>query len=197
MLRRWFLAGLAVIIPIVLTVYVIYGLFQFADSILGKYINRYVYLYLGIRIPGLGIIFSLVIILLVGFLASFAGFRLFRWMENIFLRLPLVGKIYIPIKKIFNFLFSSQASGSRKVALIEYPRKGIYCLGFVTNKSSEVIDKESGRKMVNVFIPSSPSPLTGFVVMVSEEDVSFLDMTIEEATRIIVSGGMVTPGKFL
>ncbi len=195
MLRRWFIAGLAVIVPIVLTGYVIYGLFQFADGILGKYINRYVYLYLGYRIPGLGIFFSLVIILLVGFLASIAGFRLFRWMEDIFLKLPLIGKIYVPIKKIFNFLFSPQTSGFRKVALIEYPREGIYCLGFVTNKSSGVIDKKSGRKMVNVFIPSSPSPLTGFVVMVPEEDISFLDMTIKEATGIIVSGGMVTPGK--
>ena len=193
MLRRWFLTGLAVLIPIVITVYVIAGLFRFADGILGKYINHYVYLYFGVTLPGLGIIFSIIIILFVGALASFARLRMFKKLELFFLKFPLVGKIYNPSKRIVGFLFSQQKPAFKKVVLVEYPRKGVYSLGFITNETSSKVTEKTGKKMLNVYISSSPSPLTGFTLLVPEEEVIFLDITVEEAMRIIISGGMVNP----
>jgi len=193
MIRRWFFTGLVVLVPIVITIYVVVGLFRFADGILGKYINRYAYLYFGQEIPGLGIIFSILIILSVGALASFARLRIFKKVDTMVLRLPLVGKIYGPSKRIVNFLFRQGRPAFKKVVLVEYPRKGVYSLGFVTNESSDKINQKIGRKMLNVYISSSPSPLTGFTLIVPEEDVIFLNITVEEATRIIISGGMVNP----
>ena len=191
MFKRLFFTGLTVLIPIVITVYVMVGLFRFADGILGKYINHYVYLHFGYTVPGLGLFFSLVIILLVGAIGSFLRLRLFKNLEKTLLKFPLVGKIYNPTKRIVNFLFYQEKPSFKKVALIQYPRKGVYSIGFVTNESSEEINRKTKKKMLNLFIPSSPSPLTGFTLIVPEEEVLFIDMSIEEAMRMLVSGGMV------
>ena len=191
MIKRLFFTGLTVLIPIVITVYVMVGLFRFADGILGKYINHYVYLHFGYTVPGLGLIFSILIIFLVGIFGSFLRLRLFKNLEKTVLKFPLVGKIYNPIKRIVNFLFYQEKSSFKKVALIQYPRKGVYSIGFVTNASSDQINRKLAKKMLNIFIPSSPSPLTGFTLIVPEEEVIFIDMSIEEAMRMLVSGGMV------
>jgi uncharacterized membrane protein len=193
MLKRLFLTGLTVLIPIVITIYVMVALFQFADGILGKYINHYVYLHFGYNVPGLGIIFSLLIILLVGAIGSFLRFRLFKNLEKLLLRFPLVGKIYSPVKRIVNFLFYQERASFRKVVLVQYPRKGVYSIGFATNESPEQINQKVSKKMLNLFIPSSPSPLTGFTLIVPEDEVIFIDMSVEEAMRMLVSGGMVDP----
>lgn len=191
MLKRLFFTGLTVLIPIVITIYVMVGLFQFADGILGKYINHYAYLHFGYTVPGLGLIFSILIIFLVGIFGSFLRLRLFKNLERTVLKFPLVGKIYNPIKRIVNFLFYQERPSFKKVALIQYPRKGVYSIGFVTNESSEQINSKTGKKMLNIFIPSSPSPITGFTLIVPEEEVIFIDMSMEEAMRMLVSGGMV------
>ena len=193
MLRRWFFTGLVVLVPIVITAYVVIALFQFADGILGKYINSYALLYLGYAIPGLGIIFSILIIVFVGALASFIRLRIFKRLDSFVVKFPLVGKIYGPARRIVNFLFSQKKPSSKKVVLVEYPRKGLYSIGFVTNDSSEEINEKAGRQMLNVYISSSPSPLTGVTIFVPKEEVIFLDISVEQATRIIVSGGMVNP----
>jgi len=190
-IRRWFFTGLIVLVPIVITVYVVIGLFNFADSILGRYINRYIFLYFGYKIPGLGIIFSFLIIILVGFIATYLRLRAFKKVEALILKFPLIGKIYGPTKKIVNFLFSSKESTFKRVVLVEFPKQGVYSLAFVTGKSSYKFDEKIGKKMVNVFIPSSPSPLTGFTYFVPEEKLIYLDISIEEAVKIIVSGGML------
>ena len=107
------------------------------------------------------------------------------------MRFPLVKKIYGPIKQIISFLFIDVTRPEfKKIALVEYPRKGIYSLGFVTGKALKAIETRTGKRMYNVFIPSSPSPLTGFTVVVGEEDLLFLDIALEEAMSLIVSGGM-------
>lgn len=193
MLRRWFISGVVVLIPIILTIYIIGALINFADKFIGNFINKVFSAYFGWSLPGLGIIFSFFIILFVGIIASFAKFKFIKGIEAFFLRMPLVSKIYPPLKRIVNFLFSSERPVFKRVVLIEYPRKGIYSLGFVTNESYSNIQEKTGRKMLNVFVPSSPSPLTGFTVIISEEEVIFLDIKVEEATQIIVSGGMLNP----
>jgi uncharacterized membrane protein len=193
MLRKIFITGLAATIPIVITVYVIVGLFRFADGILGKVINEYLYQYLGYRLPGLGIIISILLIFLVGLILKLSRMKISKIFENLFFKIPLVNNIYFPVKKIVDLLFLQQPSRFRGVVLVEYPREGIYSIGFITNESPEQFSTKIEKKLYNIFIPSSPFPTTGFTVIVPEENIVFLDMTIDEAVRVIVSGGMLSP----
>jgi uncharacterized membrane protein len=193
MFKRWFLAGLVVIVPIAVTVFVLNWLFLLLDGFFGPLINRLLSRYLDFRIPGIGLVFLVLLIMLVGAFASFVTGKFFRQIEAFFLRLPFVDKIYIPVKKIVAFLFVEQKPAFKKVVLVEYPRKGIYSLGFVTNDDSIHVSDAAGRKVINVFIASSPSPLTGFLTFVPEDELIPLFITVEDAVRLIVSGGMLTP----
>jgi len=192
-MRKIFLTGLAAIIPFVITIYVIVGLFHFADNMLGVYINSYLEHNLGYRVPGIGIILTLLIVFSLGVLIRFSRMRFHRWMEALFLRIPFVHKIYFPVKKIINFLFFEPNRNFQKVVLMEYPRKGIYSLGFVTNTSGRIFRENLNRETFNVFVPSSPSPVTGFMLVVPKEELIFLEMGVEEAIRLIVSGGFLNP----
>lgn len=189
MLKKIFITGLAASVPIIITLYVVIGLFTFADSILGNFINNYMFKYFGYKIPGLGLIISLFIIFLLGFFVHISSLRLHRWVERMFFKFPLVNKIYVPIKKIVDFLFFPPQKSFRAVVVVEYPRQGLYSLGFVTTKSSYFSDQEG--TYFYVFIPSTPSPLTGFTIIVKEKDLRFLNIGIEEAIKIIVSGGLL------
>jgi uncharacterized membrane protein len=192
-IKRIFITGLAAIIPIVITIYVIIGLFVFADGILGKFINKFLKDYIGLQVPGLGIIITILIVFVVGLLIRISRMRLFKFMERVFFRIPLVNKIYPPIKRVVDFLFFPSKKAFKTAVLVEYPRQGIYSLGFITNETSSEFNKKIGKKSYNVFIPSSPSPLTGFTIIVREEDVIFLDMGVEEAIKLVVSGGLLNP----
>ncbi|RLF32629.1 MAG: hypothetical protein DRN08_06430 [Thermoplasmata archaeon] len=121
--------------------------------------------------------------------------RVTRFLERFILKFPVVNKIYLPVKRTVDFLFFQQSNLKRAV-LVEYPRKGIYSLGFLTNEAGSDFQDILGRKLYSVFIPSSPSPLTGFTIVVPQEEVIFLDIGIEKAIRWIVSGGMVNPTDF-
>jgi len=193
MIKRIFITGLTAIIPLLITVYVIGGLFYFADGILGKTINSYLYQYVGYEIPGLGIVIVILIIFILGILIHLSSMRLFRWVEEVFFRLPLVNKIYFPIKRIVDFLFFPRRKNFRNVVLVEYPRKGVYSIGFLTNENTIQFEEKKNKKLHNVFIPSSPSPLTGFTIIVEEKDVIFLDMRADDAIKLIISGGLLTP----
>lgn len=195
MFKRIFLTGLAAIIPVVLTGYVIIGLFMFADGILGNLINSLLEKYVGSTIPGLGIVLSILIILIVGLIFRLSRLRLLKWFEAMFMKIPLVNKIYLPIKKVVDFMLYPPQQTFRQPVLIEYPRRGVYSMGFLTNKSSAYFKERVEKKLYNVFIPSSPSPLTGFTVMVSEEDLIFLNIKVDEALKLIVSGGLLNPNE--
>jgi len=193
MIKRIFITGLAAPIPLVITVYVIYGLFRFADGILGRIINKFLQQYLGYQIPGLGIAIALLIIFLLGSLIHLSRMKLFKWLEKVFFRIPLVNKIYFPIKRIVDFLFFPPQKNFRSAVLIEYPRQGLYSLGFITNESSKIFEDKLKKKLYNVYIPSTPSPLSGFVVVVEEKDIIFLNIGIDEAIKLVVSGGLLNP----
>jgi uncharacterized membrane protein len=195
MIKRIFITGLAAIVPVVITVYVIIGLFTFADTILGKFFNKILQSYTGYKIPGIGIIITILIVFIVGALVQFSRIRIFRWLEKIFFNLPLINKIYFPIKRVVNFLFFPPKKTFKNAVLVEYPRKGIYSLGFITNEGFHEFNKKTGKKLYNVFIPSSPSPLTGFTIIVSEEDLVFLEISVEEAIKLIISGGLLNPNE--
>ncbi len=191
-MRRLFILGLTAIVPVVITIYVIVGLFKFTDGILGKFINRYLEKYLGYSFPGLGILLAFLLIIFLGLLIHISRMRLLRAIESLFLKIPLINKIYFPIKKIMEFLFFNPSQRFRRAVLVEYPRKGIYSIGFITNETDKSL-KKSDKLYYNVFIPSSPSPLTGFMIVVPEDDVISLQISVEEAISMIVSGGVLNP----
>ena len=192
MLKRIFITGLTAIIPLVITIYVVVGLFYFADGILGKFINKYFDQYIGYEIPGLGIVLAILIIFLLGLIISLTRMKLFRWVENIFFKIPLVNKIYLPVRRIVDFLFFPPQKNFKNTVLVEYPRKGIYSLGFVTNYESLEFKEKGRRELYNIFIPSSPYVLSGFTIIVEKRDLIFLDIGVEEAIRLVISGGLLS-----
>lgn len=189
-LKRYLLTGLVVLLPVVLTTYVLLAIFRFSDRILGRFIEGLI----GFYIPGIGLVLSLVIVLLTGFLTTvLLGRRIFVVIENMFLKFPLVRQIYPSAKQIINFLFSKDRLQLRKVVLVEYPRKGIWSMGFITNETVKEVKTKTGQDLLNVFIPSSPGPFTGYFMFVPKSDIIFLDMTIEDALKLIISDGVVNP----
>ncbi len=193
MLKKIFITGLAAAIPLAITIYVISGLFYFADEVIGKYINSFLEQYIGYKIPGLGFLIVILLIFFLGVVLRLTRMRIFRWVERLFFRIPLVNKIYFPIKRIVDFLFFPPRKDFRNVVLVEYPRQGVYSLGFLTNKNTIKFKERGEKKFCNVFMPSSPSPLTGFIIIVEEKDLISLDMGVEEAIKLIVSGGLINP----
>ncbi len=193
-LQRYFLTGLVVLLPVVITLYVLVSVFRFFDHILGRFLNSYFQEHLGFYIPGVGFILFILIIFSSGFIAThFLKKKFQAALERWFLKLPFIKLVYPSIKQIINFLISKEKSQFQKVVLVEYPRKGVYSLGFVTNESMPIINEKTGKEFLNVLIPSSPSPFTGFVVIVPKEELIFLDVTIEDACKFIISDGVVNP----
>ena len=193
-LKRYFITGFIVLVPVLLTIYVLAMLFRFVDNILGRFLNIYLNNILGFYIPGLGLLLFLVIIVLVGFLAGrFLGNKIFPRIEKWFLGLPLINKIYPTFKQIILFVLAQKEFGFKKVVLVEYPSKGIWSLGFLTNEEFKKMTEVVGKNMAPVFIPSSPNPLTGYVIFLPKEELKFLDIPISDALKIIISGGVFKP----
>ena len=203
MLRRIFITGLAAIMPLGITLLVIIWLFNFTSKILGTYlgnfINKFLYRHLGYTFPWLGVllgvIISVLIIFCIGLLLRLSKMRILRFFERLLLKLPLVKDIYFPLKKVVDLLFGERPSQFKGVVLVEYPRKGIYSIGFITNKSSDYFIDKTNKKVYTVFVPLSPTPFSGFTIVVPQEDITFLDISVEEAVKVIVSGGMVNPNE--
>jgi len=185
-LRRYLLAGLAALFPATVTLYLLAALFRFSDGLLGKH--------LAIHIPGLGLLLTLIILLLVGYLSThFFGRVVFPTIEIWFGRLPVVRSIYPAVKQLAEFLFGAKdrPPSFQKVVLVEYPGPGLYSLAFVTHEETTSVTGGSER-MLTLLIPIPPSPLTGPIVFVSQKDVIPLSMSVENAFKLIVSGGVVS-----
>jgi uncharacterized membrane protein len=193
-LRRYFGTGLLITLPAFFTLYLIYVVFRFIDGILGKVINFYLKKSLGFSIPGLGIILGVIVVTLIGFIATnYFGKRLFKALENWFLKFPFIRRIYPAAKQIVDSFISKESPAFKKVVLVEYPSKGIWSIGFYTNEGfSEAIAK-TGEDLVHIFIATTPSPLTGFLVLVPKNNVKPLDVSIEDGIKMIISGGIVRP----
>jgi len=190
-MKKYFITGLVVIIPVYLTIYLLVSIFNFLDSILGRFINVYLQSALGFSVPGLGFLVFLSLIILVGWLAKrFIAHRLFFEFEKWFAGLPLIKNIYPAIKEVLLFITLQKELGFKKVVLIEYPSKGLCSIGFLTNDQFEIINKAMGEDMVSVFISTTPGPLTGNMVFVPRSQVRFLDMTVKQAVNIVISGGV-------
>jgi len=194
-LKNYFLTGLLVILPIFITGYVIWLLIKAMDVFL-KYIPQK-YLpetYLNIYIPGLGLILVVILILVVGVLTrNIAGRRVLQFWDNLVDRIPLARIIYSSVKQLLQAFFFQNSDAFQRVALVEYPRRGIYVLGFITGESKGEAQEKINKKMINVFIPTTPNPTSGFYILVPEEDLTMLDMSVEDAFKLLISGGLVSP----
>lgn len=193
-IRRYFITGLLVILPLFLSLYILFILFRFFDGILGRFVNIYLKDRFGFFIPGLGLILSLIIITFFGFLSTrFLGRYLYNLVDRLFKSFPLVRHIYPSLKQIFEFLFSEKSLSFKKAVLVCYPTKESWTIGFITNEGFlESLDKTK-KDLLNIFVPLSPNPISGFLIFAPKEDVIFLDISIEEAIKLIVSGGLLNP----
>ncbi|MFA4966631.1 MAG: DUF502 domain-containing protein [Candidatus Margulisiibacteriota bacterium] len=179
------------LLPLLVTIWLIMFIFTFMDSILGGIIAFFT----GHRIPGLGLILIVFIIYAAGYFSEHVfGATIFKFGEQILYRIPIIKGIYTSAKQINDVLFMHKGAGEyRRACLVEYPRKGIYTMGFVTSDAAEEVEKKVKCKLINIFIPNTPTPATGFLIMVPAQDVILLDMKAEEAFKYIISGGVLKP----
>lgn len=195
-LRTWFLTGLLVTAPIVVSLYATWIVIHSVDSTITPWIPA-AYLpesYLPFRIPGMGLLIVLVALTLIGALtASLLGRYFLHLSDRILARMPVVRSIYGATKQVFETILSSQGNAFRSVVLIEYPRKGIWTLGFITGGTVGEVEHYTEQEMVNVFVPTTPNPTSGFLLFLPRREVTELAMTVEEGIKMIVSTGLVTP----
>ena len=190
-IRNYFIAGMVVLIPIGITVYLTIFLVSISSKILPKEINPNHYL--PYNIPGLEIIISVILITLIGWLSlSFIGKKLLDLFNNILKRIPILRTIYSALGQMTE-TFAKTDKEKKNVVLVEYPRKGSWAVGFATKENSGEISDKTKRKLINVFVPTTPNPTSGFLLMFPKEDVIYLDLTFEEASKFIVSAGTSNP----
>lgn len=194
-LRRYFVAGIVTLVPIWVTGGILIALFNFADGLLGKYINGYLLKTHGFTVPGLGLLLTLILVLLVGMATSnFIGRAMFPLFEKVFSRLPLIRQVYPSVRQIVDFFFSKERKiAFRKVVLAEYPSPGIWSVGFVTHENPGQAVRKLGKEVYCVLISTPPSPFSGPLIFLPREKVIFLDLTIEQGVKLVVSGGVLTP----
>ncbi len=195
--RANFLTGLVVVVPIVLTLYLTWAFITFVDAkvvplVPGPYNPR---TYLHADIPGFGLVIFLVFTTIVGYFAKRVfGKQLIRLGESIVSRTPVVRTVYNALKQIIETVLSQSQSTFRQACLVEYPRRDIWAIAFLaTETRGEIMDKRGGEEMVSIFLPTTPNPTSGFLLFVPKKDVILLDMTIEEAAKLVISAGLVVP----
>ncbi len=185
-LRAYFLAGLLVMVPLGLTVWILLWVFNGIDGFLQPIVDRIV----GHHIPGVGFGITVLLILIAGIIVSnVLGRTLLRYGESVIMRLPLTRYLYNGIRQIMQAFAAPDKTGFMQVVLVEFPRKGTRTLGFVTNETSD----ESGKKLLNIFIPTSPNPTSGFLQIIEEDQVIRTTLSVDDALKMVVSGGRVSP----
>jgi len=194
-MKKIFFTGMAVTVPIGLTIYVLFFLVDLMDSLLLLIPEPYsTQSWMPVQIPGLGVVVTVILILFVGLVTtSFVGRRIVLFGEAIVNRIPIVRSIYGAIKRISDSMFRDVSKGFKKVVLVQFPSRGNYSVAFVTGEPNGQIAASIGRKTVSVYVPTTPNPTSGYFIMVPEEDLVYLDMTVEEAFTLIISVGMVNP----
>ena len=190
-IRNYFIAGIVVLIPISITVYLTLFLVSISSKILPKELNPNYYL--PYNVPGVEIIISVIIITLIGWLSlSFIGKKLLDILNNVLKKIPILRTIYSAIGQMTE-TFTSKDTVKKNVVLVEYPRKGTWAVGFATKENSGEITDKTKRKLINVFVPTTPNPTSGFLLMFPKEEVIYLDLTFEEASKFIISAGTTNP----
>ena len=189
-LRNYFITGVVVLIPIGFTLYLSKILIGLSSKILPENINPNNYL--PYSIPGIEILISLLFITIVGGLSlSFLGKRILKIIDDLFKRIPFLRTIYSAIVQMTE-TFSKKGDSKKSVVLIEYPRKGVWAVGFATKENKGEMAQKTNKKLINIFVPTTPNPTSGFLLMFPVEDVIYLNMSFEEASKFIVSAGTST-----
>jgi uncharacterized membrane protein len=187
-MRRQLLTGIIVVVPLGATILILVWIFTSIDNILQPVIQ----LIVGRPVPGVGFGITIVLIYLVGVIASnVGGKKLIKYGESLLAKIPVVRPLYISIKQILESFSSSGKTGLVQTVLVEFPRKGIWTVGFITNESPP----QSGKVQLSIFIPTSPNPTSGFLQIVSEDEVVRTDIPVDEALKMVVSAGKISPEK--
>lgn len=195
-LRAYLLAGILVTAPISITVYLTYVFLNFIDSRVAKILPHHWYegLYGGTTVPGLGLLVALVFFIIVGWFATNILGRFFiRVSEYIVDRVPVIRTIYAAVKQIFETIMASKSQAFREVVMLEYPRKGVWSIGFVTGRSEGEVQQATKEETINVFVPTTPNPTSGYLLFVPKKELKYLKMTVEDGIKLVVSAGIITP----
>jgi uncharacterized membrane protein len=195
-LRTYFFAGILITAPISLTIYLAWLFIRFVDervfSVIPQQYNPETYL--RFSIPGIGLLLALVGLTLIGALtAGILGRAINHLFEGVLNRLPVIRSLYGAIKQIMETVLANKSAAFRECVLIEYPRKGIWTLGFITGTTKGEVQEKTAEEVINVFVPTTPNPTSGFLLFVPAQDVIRLRMPIEDGLKLVVSGGIVTP----
>ena len=191
-LRNYFIAGVLVLIPIGVTVYLTLFFIKIFAKILPQEINPNNYL--PYSIPGLEIIISIIVITVIGWLSlSFLGKKLVKLVNDIFKNIPFLRTVYSAIGQMTESFAQSRKSKKKSVVLIEYPRKGSWAVGFATQENTGEIASKTNKDLINVFVPTTPNPTSGFLLMYPKDEIIYLDMSFEDASKFIVSAGTSNP----
>ena len=195
-IKNYLLTGVLVSAPVFITFWIVYSLVKFFDQLITPLIPFYINpnYYLPRDVPGLGLIILITLLVFIGFItASFFGSFIIRKTESLISKIPLIKIFYKTIKQIIETIFKNNSNAFRDVVLLEYPRKGVWVLGFTTGVVKGAVAKKINQELINVFVPTTPNPTSGFLLMFLKKEVIFLDMTFEQASKFIVSAGSTDP----
>lgn len=190
-LRNYFITGILVLLPMILTFYVLWLAYVFVAGIIERYIGGLLEVLTGVSIPGLGVAASILGIMLVGVLAhNVIGKRLLSLWDALIERIPLVRIVYMTVKQIVTGFTGRDEQSFQRVVLLEYPHKDSYAIGFITGTAKGAIESSLGGEALTIFVPTTPNPTSGFLLIVPKHEVKVLDMSIEEGIRLVISGGI-------
>lgn len=195
-LRKWLFSGLLVLAPLGITVWVLQWVISTLDQTLRILPKSWQPdLLLGRHVPGLGVIFAIVVVLVIGALVSnFIGKQLFKWWNSLLNHIPVVRSIYSGVKQVSDTLFSEKGNAFRQVVLVQWPHAGMWTVGFVTGQPGGELLKHLPDDTLSVFVPTTPNPTGGYFVMVRKSDCVVLEMSVDEALTYVVSMGVIAPG---
>lgn len=195
-LRNYFLAGILVTAPLGITIYLVWIFLQFMDSVVTDLLpNQYnPDNYMPFSVPGFGLLISVLFFIVIGWFArNFLGRMVINLYEYFMNRVPVIRTIYGAIKQISETIMASQSQAFREVVLLEYPRRGVWSVAFVTNKTEGEVQRITENETVNVFVPTTPNPTSGYLLFVPKTELHYLNMSVEEGIKLVVSAGIITP----
>ncbi|MEM7068703.1 MAG: DUF502 domain-containing protein [Pseudomonadota bacterium] len=198
-IRNYFLTGFIICAPLAITAYLVWSFIEWVDGWVKPYIPDFYNPdnYLPFSIPGFGLVVAFVLITLIGFLtAGFIGRTIVAYGEDLLGRMPLVRNLYSGLKQIFQTVFSQQDTSFEQIGILEYPRKGLFAIVFIATETRGEVAvklKEKGFDTISVFLPTTPNPTSGFLLFVPKDDITLLDMSVEDGAKLVISAGLVAP----
>jgi len=189
-IKKIFVTGILTILPLAITIYILYFVYIFLDDLVGGLIKTF----FNYRLPGIGFVASILLVLIIGLVSSnIIGSRLVKFTDSIFQKIPFSRGIYTSARQIIDAFTLQGKNAFQRVVLLEYPRKGLYTLGFVTGSSKGEIQEKTADETLNIFIPTTPNPTSGMLILAPKHEVIELNMSVENGLKVIISGGLVSP----